>query len=154
MSNPIPYILVFLVLVIVFLAVLTWSMGIYVKLARCSFEPNIWCRKDWQCKNTCPEGIPNVIPCFKGVVQGKTLPECIYDFITTNISTCQNVTVTDKGGVPCTCPLNVQNNSNSCLSGCVTNINELSQEARANCCCVGSGCGTANPACTTAPQNS
>lgn len=154
MSNPIPYILVFLVLVVVFLAVLTWAMGLYVKLSRCSFEPNIWCRKDWKCKNVCPEGTPNVIPCFKGEVQGKTLPECIYDYVTQVVNPCQNVTLDekDKGKIPCMCPTTVQENTNSCLSGCSTNLNALSPDARANCCCVGAGCGESNPLCNTKPD--
>lgn len=138
MSNPIPYLIVFFILVIVLLAAITWAMYEYNKLSKCLFDPNIWCRTDWKCKNTCPND-QNVLNCYKGnLPQGTTMTECIYKYITDELKGCYNMNGNNQNPIACTCP--IPSDTQNCLSNCAMSINDLPESAKGACCCKGPGC--------------
>lgn len=144
--NPLPYLISFLILFLITLALLTWALDVYYKAAQCINYPSIWCADDWTCGNTgvfcnqyCVTGTGStscveVSKCFNQV--GATgLASCLYGPHAPGSQLCFKPPA-ETGGTACPCIKQMQEAQN-CFNGCNMSLNTLdfSNIPAANCPC-------------------
>jgi hypothetical protein len=137
-DDPLPYISCLAILFLIFLGLLTWSLGLNYKATQCVGNPNIWCSDNWVCNvNTCGKG--NV--CFSNV--GLTgLASCIFGPEATGATACMGPGPT--GGVACDCPQPLHNTQN-CFSGCGLNLSGITGMVGGTGCCGCYDCSSGKP---------
>ena len=136
--DPLPYIIVFFILVIISLAALTYMMDMYSKSVNCKNYPNVWCSDTWTCNNSCtgttgspplnPNGLP-VNECF-GNINPTGLASCLFGPTSAQANLCF-VPVQGSTGTACDC---VSSSISNCLSGCSQTIEGISGSTK--CCSV------------------
>lgn len=142
--NPLPYVIIFGILIILWLIVLTWTLDVWYKVNQCAIHPNIWCSNNWRCNNSCND--PNVNTCFATYGTGPTgLAACLigpdsfaakYCFVAPT-GGASGTTAADSVSCECT---NGMQATNNCFSGCAANLSSLSSTSQC-CCCPGrEGC--------------
>jgi hypothetical protein len=131
MSNPIPYIAVFLVLTIIFLISFTWVASVYTKFLYCQTNPKIYCRDDWKCTGTCgPDTLPIPPEMAECYLPSANLTKCTYDKII-GWAKCNKEASANN---ICACLLK---DADNCLKGCPLNLDDAHRNL---CCCTGAGC--------------
>lgn len=136
-DDPLPYVIGWAILFLVFLSLLTWSIGLNYKATQCIGNPMIWCSDNWVCNNkTCSKG-NTVSPCFSQI--GETgLASCLYGPSAAGATACYAPpanTTDDTSALACNCPHPLTSTLN-CFSGCGSNIYNISdiQKSDGGCC--------------------
>lgn len=146
-ADPLPYVIIFAILFLVALGVLTWTLGVWYKANQCAIFPNIWCSDNWTCDKPCSPGF-RANPCFQST--GTTgLASCLFGPNAPGATVCLN-TPAGTGGVACSCPTGMANQSMNCFAGCGQNLSEIANGA--TCCCVPHDAG-GSPKCPYTSQN-
>lgn len=140
--NPLPYVIVFAILVLIGLIILTWTLDVWFKANQCFNLPNIWCSDTWTCNNACPANYAGN-SCF--ITTGTAtvgLASCIYG---PNTSTAKLCFAAPTGGTPgssgadatsCACTPGMSS-TNNCMSGCAPNLKSISSGGQQpTCCCT------------------
>lgn len=143
MSNPLPYIIVFFALTLVFLGVLTWSISVYYKANRCEFEPSIWCSDAWTCQKACTGSEPELNnACFNKTTN---ILSCLYADVTARlVDPCTNPSgLNDLNALSCPCSVPLDS-APSCLASCAVGLSGVTNIGA--CCCSDKsrGCATSN----------
>jgi len=143
-ADPLPYIIVFAVMVIISLVAITWTLDVWYKATQCVLDPNVWCSNNWTCNNTCPTtGQYN--ECFT-VTGGTGLALCLMGPDSAQGQLCFNIPNDDT--VSCECTPEMQAAPN-CFSSCARNFESVGQSGSDSCCCTPGtkGCKNTDPTC-------
>jgi hypothetical protein len=156
--NPLPYIIVFIILFITSLIVLTWMLDVFNKNIQCTMEPNIWCSDEWYCQSACTGGQSvegPVSSCYENAGPSGTvgytgitgLANCLFGPNAPGATVCfEQPAQTGATALACDCPTILQSGVGSCLSGCPLNLNSVNN-ATVCCCNEGPGCTKNAPEC-------
>lgn len=141
-ADPLPYVIVFALLVFIWLAIVTWTLDVWFKANQCASLPGIWCSDTWTCNNSCPTG-PNTNPCFTAFgTAANGLASCIWGPNAPGATVClfaptggtAGTTAADE--VSCTCTTGMQLAPN-CFSACAQNLSSIDTSISQCCCCPG-----------------
>lgn len=129
-ENLLPYVITFMFLFLISLAVLTWFLDVWHKANSCATFPNYWCADDWTCNTPCPAGTPGADPCFTSQTGPTGLANCLFGPLSMQATRCYDIDV-GTGGVGCDCLIT---NGMNCFSGCGT-LAEPPEGPNTPCCC-------------------
>lgn len=128
--DPLPYIVVFVLLFVGLLIALTWTLDQWYKEHQCVLQPNIWCSDDWTCNSSCPTG-SDFNACFNSV--GPTgLASCLFGPASAVATLCYPQASTPTGSTVCACTPGMSS-TNNCFSGCASTLDNIA--GGAICCC-------------------
>lgn len=139
-ADPLPYIIVFAIMVLVALGVLTWTLSVWYKTSQCAVYPNVWCSNNWTCNNSCA-GTTGFNSCFTDYGTGTTgLALCLMGPDSTQGQLCFQMPTGGTGDdVSCDCIPEIQKAQN-CFSQCAQDFKSMGASTQC-CCCPGTdGC--------------
>lgn len=132
--SPLPYLIVFAILVIILIIVITMALHYWSKSHLCGTQAHIWCSDAYTCNTPCPAGSTGHSPCFNADVLGPTgLASCLYGPDTTTAKLCFTPPTTGTNELACECVPDMANQTNNCFSQCAGSIAAINTNAI--CCC-------------------
>ena len=137
--NPLPYVIVFAILVIALLVVLAWFLSLLNKNKECSYSPKMMCSNEWRCETNCPTGSNHNV-CFENGTRNVGLAECLIGLGSTTNDYCQSRPGVSIHDPFCDC---IVDSGLNCMSGCPRKFGDMTTPI---CCCVpgSAGCPATN----------
>lgn len=127
--NYLPYLISFLLLLLISLGLLTWLVSLVVKEETCVGNPDIWCSDGWSCDKNCPASDVTHNACY-GRTGATGLASCLFGPTSALATTCSS-SYTGGTGPYCGCPSSLQGQVSNCLAGCSSSTSNTP----GLCCC-------------------
>lgn len=132
--SPLPYIVIFAILIIILLIVITMAVYYWSKSHLCGTQAHIWCADNWTCTTACQAGSTGHSDCFNSDKLGPTgLASCLYGPEVAGAQLCYTPPSTGTNELACTCTAGMTSQTNNCLSGCPSKMGAVNPNTV--CCC-------------------
>lgn len=132
--SPLPYIVVFAILVIILILVITMAIYYWSKSHLCGTQAHIWCSDAYTCNTPCPAGSTGHSPCFNSDnLKDTGLASCLYGPEAAGAKLCYAPPTTGTNDLACECTVGMSDQTNNCLSGCAGKLGAVNPNA--GCCC-------------------
>jgi len=133
--SPLPYVVIFAILVIILITVITMAIYYWSKAHMCGVNPHIWCSDNYTCNQSCEAGSIGHSECFNADhLTDHGLASCLYGPDAPGAGLCFNPPTTGTNELACDCVSEMNDQSNNCFSGCASKIGAVNQNTV--CCCT------------------
>jgi hypothetical protein len=133
-TSPLPYLVIFAILIITLLIVLSFLIYYWSKSHLCGNQAHFWCSDTWTCNTPCPAGSTGHSECFNnGELKDVGLASCLYGPDIPGAHVCYNPPSGEVTGVSCNCTTVMEDQTNNCFSGCPSSLGAVNPAT--TCCC-------------------
>ena len=132
--SPLPYLVVFAILVVILIIVITMALHFWSKAHLCGTQAHVWCADTWTCNTPCATGSTGHSDCFNDDKFGPTgLASCLYGPTTAAAQLCFTPPTTGTNELACTCTPGMNSQTSNCLSTCPSKLSAVNTNSV--CCC-------------------